>query len=211
MCGGHVYIAGATQYFARIVAVRVHHGGIGTTAAALHRRDAGNSSCRSRGTSLTTARVAVLGVGLALRSRGQSSGHVSYALARLMAPDVGDRCRAIASRADEEDGLELTAGWVEELAGMAKRQALERNCRGVSPTGRIQRRKQNCHELRVVPACQHEFRLPDSIRNQRADPVRAPTQRDSSGHTGGGPRRGGSGISAPTPQPGHVRAPAAEQ
>jgi hypothetical protein len=38
-----------------------------------------------------------------------------------MAPDFGDRCRAIASRAGGEDGLELAAGWVVQLAGMAKR------------------------------------------------------------------------------------------
>ena len=37
---------------------------------------------------------------------------------------VRDRCRAITSRAGEEDGLELAAGWVELLIGMAKRSAL---------------------------------------------------------------------------------------
>jgi hypothetical protein len=47
---------------------------------------------------------------------------VSRALARLMAPDVAARCQAIASRAGGgEDGLELAAGWVEELAGVANR------------------------------------------------------------------------------------------
>lgn len=45
---------------------------------------------------------------------------MSHALARLMAPEVGVRCRAIANRAGVEDGLEIAAGWVEELAGMAK-------------------------------------------------------------------------------------------
>ena len=40
---------------------------------------------------------------------------------RLLAPDVGDRCRAIASRAGGEDRLKLAAGWVEQWAGMAKR------------------------------------------------------------------------------------------
>jgi UDP:flavonoid glycosyltransferase YjiC (YdhE family) len=99
----------------------VHHGGVGTTAAALE------AGCPQLVLPFAwdqpdnAARVAKLGVGLTLGSRRRSSGHVSHALARLMAPDVGDRCRAIASRASGEDGLELAAGWVEELAGMARR------------------------------------------------------------------------------------------
>jgi hypothetical protein len=44
---------------------------------------------------------------------------MSHALARLLAPEVGERCRTIASRAGREDGFELAADWVEELAGMA--------------------------------------------------------------------------------------------
>jgi UDP:flavonoid glycosyltransferase YjiC (YdhE family) len=99
----------------------VHHGGIGTTAAALE------AGCPQLVLPLAwdqpdnAARVARLGVGLTLRSRRRSSAHVSHALARLIAPDVGDRCRAIASRAGGEDGLQLAADWVEELAGTAKR------------------------------------------------------------------------------------------
>ena len=99
----------------------VHHGGVGTTAAALE------AGCPQLVLPLAwdqpdnAARVAALGVGLALGSRRRSSGHMSHALARLMAPDVGDRCRAIASRAGGEDGLELAAGWVVQLAGLAKR------------------------------------------------------------------------------------------
>ena len=58
------------------------------------------------------ARAARLGPGLALGSRLPGSGHMSHALARLMAPDVGDPCRAIASQAGGEDGLELAAGCV---------------------------------------------------------------------------------------------------
>jgi UDP:flavonoid glycosyltransferase YjiC (YdhE family) len=88
----------------------VHHGGVGTTAAALE------AGCPQLVLPLAwdqpdnAARVAELGVGLTLGSRRRSSGHVSRALARLMAPDVGARCRAIASRAGGEDGLELAAG-----------------------------------------------------------------------------------------------------
>jgi UDP:flavonoid glycosyltransferase YjiC (YdhE family) len=99
----------------------VHHGGVGTTAAALE------AGCPQLVLPLAwdqpdnAARVARLGVGLTLGPRRRRSGHVSHALARLMAPDVGGRCRAIASRAGPEDGLKRAAVWVEELATMAKR------------------------------------------------------------------------------------------
>jgi rhamnosyltransferase subunit B len=99
----------------------VHHGGIGTTAAAL---DAG---CPQLVLPLAwdqpdnAARVAKLGVGVALGSRLRNSEHMRHALGRLMTLEVGDRCRAIAVRAAGENGLELAAEWVEELPGMAKR------------------------------------------------------------------------------------------
>jgi UDP:flavonoid glycosyltransferase YjiC (YdhE family) len=98
-----------------------HHGGIGTTAAALE------AGCPQLVLPLAwdqpdnAARVATLGVGLTLGPRRRSGGHVSRALARLVAPDVRARCRAVARRAGGEDGLEVAAGWVEEWAGMAKR------------------------------------------------------------------------------------------
>jgi rhamnosyltransferase subunit B len=99
----------------------VHHGGVGTTAAALE------SGCPQLVLPLAwdqpdnAARVAELGAGVTLRSRRRSSKHVIHALARLMTREVGDRCRAVASRADGENGLDLAATWVEELAGLAKR------------------------------------------------------------------------------------------
>jgi rhamnosyltransferase subunit B len=99
----------------------VHHGGVGTTAAALE------SGCPQLILPLAwdqpdnAARVAKLGAGLTLGRRRRSCGHVSRALARLMASEIGERCRAIASQAGGEDGLELAARWVEELAGRARR------------------------------------------------------------------------------------------
>lgn len=99
----------------------VHHGGAGTTAAALE------AGCPQLVLPLAwdqpdnAARVGRLGVGLTLGSRRRGRGHLSRALARLMAPEVDERCRTVASRAREEDGLEVAAGWVEELAGMLKR------------------------------------------------------------------------------------------
>jgi UDP:flavonoid glycosyltransferase YjiC (YdhE family) len=99
----------------------VHHGGIGTTAAALE------AGCPQLVLPLAwdqpdnAARVVRLGVGLVLGSRHRSSGHMAHALARLAAPEFDDRCRAIASQARAADGLEVAAGWVEELAAMGKR------------------------------------------------------------------------------------------
>ena len=41
---------------------------------------------------------------------------MSDALSRLMAPAIRDRCQAISIQANGEDGLDLAARWVEELA-----------------------------------------------------------------------------------------------
>jgi UDP:flavonoid glycosyltransferase YjiC (YdhE family) len=99
----------------------VHHGGIGTTAAALE------AGCPQLVLPLAwdqpdnAARVAKLGVGLTLGLRHRSSKQLSRALAQLADPEVANRCRAIASQADEQDGLQLSAEWIEEFARMAKR------------------------------------------------------------------------------------------
>src|SRR5947209_12830626 len=72
----------------------VHHGGVGTTAAALE------AGCPQLVLPLAwdqpdnAARVRRLGVGAALGARRRSSGHLRRALARLMAPDFGARCGA---------------------------------------------------------------------------------------------------------------------
>jgi rhamnosyltransferase subunit B len=103
-----------------LCAAVVHHGGIGTTAAALE------AGCPQLILPLAwdqpdnAARVERMGAGLSLGPRRRSSGNLSRALARLTAPDFRDRCRAIALRAGREDGLELAAGWVEQLAEMAQ-------------------------------------------------------------------------------------------
>lgn len=94
----------------------VHHGGVGTTAAALE------AGCPQLVLPLAWdqpdngARVTQKGVGLALRSRHRSSRHISQALSRLMTPAVGERCRALAIQAAGKNGLELAADWIEELA-----------------------------------------------------------------------------------------------
>ena len=117
----HCAFAPFRQLFPRCGAV-VHHGGVGTTAAALE------AGCPQLVLPLAwdqpdnAARVAELGAGLVLGSRRRSSRHMSHALARLVAPEVRDRCQAVARRAGAVDGLELAALWVEELAGIAKTQ-----------------------------------------------------------------------------------------
>ena len=99
----------------------VHHGGVGTTAAALE------MGCPQLVLPLAwdqpdnAARIAKLGVGLSLGSRRRGSEHLSHALSRLMTPEVRDRCRAIANQTNGADGLELAAEWVEELGGRTTR------------------------------------------------------------------------------------------
>ncbi|MBP3955272.1 glycosyltransferase family 1 protein [Gemmata sp. G18] len=94
----------------------VHHGGIGTTAAALE------SGCPQLVLPLAwdqpdnAARVARLGVGASLGSRQRTSGHMARALARLVTPAVRARCAEVAAKARGENGLEVAAGWLEEFA-----------------------------------------------------------------------------------------------
>jgi hypothetical protein len=46
---------------------------------------------------------------------------MANALARLLTPEFGNRCREVARRAVGKDGLEIAAGWVEELGAMSNR------------------------------------------------------------------------------------------
>jgi rhamnosyltransferase subunit B len=98
----------------------VHHGGVGTTAAAL------GAGCPQLVLPLAwdqpdnAARVARLGAGMTLGLRRRSNGHLACALARLLAPEVADRCRAVARQAGGRDGLEVAADRVEELAAAKK-------------------------------------------------------------------------------------------
>jgi rhamnosyltransferase subunit B len=94
----------------------VHHGGVGTTAAALE------AGCPQLVLPLAwdqpdnAARITRLGVGVALRPRQRSSGHLAQALGRLMTQGVRERCRAVAALAAQRDGLEIAAEWVEQMA-----------------------------------------------------------------------------------------------
>jgi UDP:flavonoid glycosyltransferase YjiC (YdhE family) len=97
----------------------VHHGGIGTTAAAL---EAGGPQVvlpLAWDQPDNAARVARLGVGVALGPRQRSAGHLARALIRVRVPEVRERCREFAAKAGANDGLQVAAGWVEELGRRA--------------------------------------------------------------------------------------------
>jgi UDP:flavonoid glycosyltransferase YjiC (YdhE family) len=94
----------------------VHHGGVGTTAAALA------AGCPQLVLPLAwdqpdnAARVRRLGCGDELGARRRIVGLMARALVRLITPGVRDRCRTIAARvAEDEDGLAVASRWVEEL------------------------------------------------------------------------------------------------
>lgn len=97
----------------------VHHGGIGTTSAALE------AGCPQLILPLAwdqpdnAARIERMGAGLSLSARRRSKGHLAAALARLMASETKTRCRAMAARIGGADGLAVAAEWVEHLASRA--------------------------------------------------------------------------------------------
>jgi UDP:flavonoid glycosyltransferase YjiC (YdhE family) len=97
-------------------AALVHHGGVGTTAAALE------AACPQLILPLAwdqpdnAARVTRLGVGLSLGSRQRNSVHMARELTRLITTAVRARCQMVATQVGEVNGLEIAAGWVEELA-----------------------------------------------------------------------------------------------
>jgi UDP:flavonoid glycosyltransferase YjiC (YdhE family) len=110
----HCAFAPFRQLFPLCGAV-VHHGGVGTTAAALEAGcpqlvlpmawDQGDNAARAKR----------LGVAVALGARQRSSGHMARALCWLLRPTVRERCREVAMLAAREDGLEVAADWVEQM------------------------------------------------------------------------------------------------
>jgi UDP:flavonoid glycosyltransferase YjiC (YdhE family) len=94
----------------------VHHGGIGTTAAALSAGTPQLILPLAWDQPDNARRVRRLGVGTSPGPRQRTAGHLARALAGLRTDEVRVRCRAIADRIGEADGLEVAAQWVEELA-----------------------------------------------------------------------------------------------
>lgn len=110
----HCAYAPFRQLLPRCAAV-VHHGGIGTTAAALE------AGCPQLILPLAwdqpdnAARIVGLGAGLSLGPRHRSSRHLAQALSQLISPEIRKRCQVIAHRSAGTDGFEIAANWVEEL------------------------------------------------------------------------------------------------
>src|SRR5207245_10780537 len=101
----------------RLCGAVVHHGGVGTTAAALE------AGCPQLVLPLAwdqpdnAARVRRLGVGAALGVGRRGGRDLARALAWVMTPAVRERCREVAALAARRDGLEVAADWVECLSG----------------------------------------------------------------------------------------------
>ena len=93
----------------------VHHGGIGTTAAALE------AGCPQLVMPLAWdqpdngARIKKLGVGTVLNSRYRKSLHLSRAVVELTTPETRDRCQRVSSLAKNQNGQELAVELIEEM------------------------------------------------------------------------------------------------
>jgi UDP:flavonoid glycosyltransferase YjiC (YdhE family) len=107
----------------------VHHGGIGTTAAALSAGIPQLILPMAWDQPDNAERVRRLGVGARLGPRQRTAEHLAKALARLMTTEVRARCRVVADQIGEVDGLDVAAEWVEELADRSVTPARVRNTR----------------------------------------------------------------------------------
>jgi UDP:flavonoid glycosyltransferase YjiC (YdhE family) len=99
-----------------LCAAVVHHGGIGTTAAALATGTPQAVLPLAWDQPDNARRLQGLGVGIRLGPRQRTAGHLARALSRLRAPEVQARCQAVADRVGKVDGLEVAAQLVEDLA-----------------------------------------------------------------------------------------------
>jgi UDP:flavonoid glycosyltransferase YjiC (YdhE family) len=99
-----------------LCAAVVHHGGIGTTAAALSAGTPQLVLPLAWDQPDNAGRLQRLGVGIRLGPRHRTAGHLARALARLMTPQVRTRCQVVADGVGTADGLEVAARRVEGLA-----------------------------------------------------------------------------------------------
>ena len=99
-----------------LCAAVVHHGGIGTTAAALAAATPQLVLPLAWDQPDNAARLLRLGVGSRLGPRQRTAKHLAGALARLISPEIRTRCRAVADGVGNVDGLNEAAQWVEDLA-----------------------------------------------------------------------------------------------
>jgi rhamnosyltransferase subunit B len=115
----HVAFAPFRQLLPRCAAV-VHHGGIGTTAAALAAGIPQLILPLAWDQPDNAERVRRLGAGASLAPRHRTAAHLARALARLITPGVQARCRAIANQLRDTDGLAVAADWIEHLAARSR-------------------------------------------------------------------------------------------
>jgi UDP:flavonoid glycosyltransferase YjiC (YdhE family) len=109
-----------------LCAAVVHHGGVGTTAAALAAGTPQLVLPMAWDQPDNAARVRRLGCGESLAPRQWTAGALARALDRVMTAAVRDRCRAAAAQAGaEEDGMAVAARWVEELPDRAPSGAMD--------------------------------------------------------------------------------------
>jgi rhamnosyltransferase subunit B len=99
------------------VAVLVHHGGIGTTAEALHAGTAQLVVPLAHDQFDNGARVEALGVGLALPATRLTTRRLVAGLEALLDDDgLRPRCRAVAAKFAGDGGVEVVVRALEELA-----------------------------------------------------------------------------------------------
>jgi UDP:flavonoid glycosyltransferase YjiC (YdhE family) len=100
-----------------LCAAIVHHGGIGTTAAALSAGIPQLVLPLAWDQPDNAARVRALGAGTSLPPKRRSPEHMANAVSRLMTEETRRQCRALARRSHAEpDGLQAAANIVEQLA-----------------------------------------------------------------------------------------------
>jgi UDP:flavonoid glycosyltransferase YjiC (YdhE family) len=98
----------------------VHHGGIGTTAAALAAGTPQLILPFAYDQFDNAARVERLGVGASLPPRRRAAADIAAALKRILCDPAAQRCRATAQRlADDGDSLTRTVQWIEEQSDHA--------------------------------------------------------------------------------------------
>ena len=101
----------------------VHHGGIGTTAAALSAGIPQLILPLAWDQPDNAHRVRALGVGESLGPRRRTAPHLANALARLMTPHVQAQCRSVADRLEGCDGSEAAADLIERMTTRSRTSA----------------------------------------------------------------------------------------
>jgi UDP:flavonoid glycosyltransferase YjiC (YdhE family) len=109
----HVPFAPLREILPRCAAI-VHHGGIGTTAAALAAGTPQLILPFAYDQFDNAARVERLGVGTSLPARRRGATDLAAALTRVLCDSTAQRCRAAAQRlAEEGDAVTRTVEWIE--------------------------------------------------------------------------------------------------